>query len=663
MLRRPSECSTVTVPRPATVPRCVTVPGATASTPSPGRAARSRPRCPAAHGLGGARKRRRTGGSGRERPVPPRRRAPGRPPDRGTDPETPSDSDPAAADPADPGPEARGATAAGTPAPAPPRAAGSAPPRTRRARSPAGVGSAPAVTAASRTPADPAITANRAGHTDRRRRRHHPRPGHAPTLAHHPTRGHEAEHLWTSRPRRAACGRRARLSRRGQPAGGTPRRGPRLLAEGEPHQRAGCVDVVVEDRDRHPHDPGPRRQLVAEGSASSAPSGAASAMTKYVPLRHRHLHPGGTQPRHQPVALGLQRRRRARRTRRRRGRAPVATACWNGPDPTNVRNCFTARTAATAAAGPGHPADLPAGGGERLAGRRDRQGALAHPRQRRDRHVLDAVERQVLVDLVGDDPGVVLPGQRADQVELGPREDLARRVVRSVEQHQPRPRRERRPQRLLVDREVGEAQHRRAPHAAGEGDRRRVRVVVGLEGHDLVARLAPAPGSSRRSPPSRPPSRAPRTAGRPTARRTATGAPRPHRAARARPGPGGYWLRPPRMAATAASSTSGGPSVSGKPCPRLIAPCSAASADIVAKIVVPKGARAGWPGARQARAACPQCSLRRAVARLVCLVGVGDVSELAPHERQGDGRTRRRRTRTAPSAPSGRRAARRAPAR
>ena len=54
------------------------------------------------------------------------------------------------------------------------------------------------------------------------------------------------------------------------------------------------------------------------------------------------------------------------------------------------------------------------------------------------------------------------------------------------------------------------------------------------------------------------------------------------------PGPGGYWLCPARMAATAASSTSGGPSASGKPWPRLIEPVATASADISAKIVVPK---------------------------------------------------------------------------
>ena len=53
------------------------------------------------------------------------------------------------------------------------------------------------------------------------------------------------------------------------------------------------------------------------------------------------------------------------------------------------------------------------------------------------------------------------------------------------------------------------------------------------------------------------------------------------------PGPGGYWFAPLRIACTAASATSGGPSVSGKPCPRLTDPVASASADISAKIVVP----------------------------------------------------------------------------
>jgi hypothetical protein len=53
------------------------------------------------------------------------------------------------------------------------------------------------------------------------------------------------------------------------------------------------------------------------------------------------------------------------------------------------------------------------------------------------------------------------------------------------------------------------------------------------------------------------------------------------------PGPGGYWLWPVRMAVAAASSSAAGPSVSGKPWPRLTLPVRTASADISAKIVVP----------------------------------------------------------------------------
>ena len=53
------------------------------------------------------------------------------------------------------------------------------------------------------------------------------------------------------------------------------------------------------------------------------------------------------------------------------------------------------------------------------------------------------------------------------------------------------------------------------------------------------------------------------------------------------PAIGGYWLRPDRIAASTASSSFGSQSKSGKPWPRLTAPCSCASADITVKIVVP----------------------------------------------------------------------------
>jgi hypothetical protein len=57
------------------------------------------------------------------------------------------------------------------------------------------------------------------------------------------------------------------------------------------------------------------------------------------------------------------------------------------------------------------------------------------------------------------------------------------------------------------------------------------------------------------------------------------------------PGIGGYWFRPSRIAEFTASTRRASQSKSGKPCPRLIAPCSAASADITLKIVVPTWGR------------------------------------------------------------------------
>ncbi len=55
------------------------------------------------------------------------------------------------------------------------------------------------------------------------------------------------------------------------------------------------------------------------------------------------------------------------------------------------------------------------------------------------------------------------------------------------------------------------------------------------------------------------------------------------------PGPGGYWFAPSAIARCAPASSEAGPSVSGKPWPRLIEPVRAASADISAKIVVVNG--------------------------------------------------------------------------
>ncbi len=50
---------------------------------------------------------------------------------------------------------------------------------------------------------------------------------------------------------------------------------------------------------------------------------------------------------------------------------------------------------------------------------------------------------------------------------------------------------------------------------------------------------------------------------------------------------GAYWLRPSMTARVTASRSACGPSKSGKPWERLIAPTSAASWDMVVKMVVP----------------------------------------------------------------------------
>ncbi len=62
------------------------------------------------------------------------------------------------------------------------------------------------------------------------------------------------------------------------------------------------------------------------------------------------------------------------------------------------------------------------------------------------------------------------------------------------------------------------------------------------------------------------------------------------------------------MAACTASSRVGSQSKSGKPWPRLTAPCSAASADITVKIVVPTwGRRLRSAGVRTAVSCMGRC--------------------------------------------------------
>ena len=66
------------------------------------------------------------------------------------------------------------------------------------------------------------------------------------------------------------------------------------------------------------------------------------------------MKPGGGEPRGEPVALGAQVVARASRAREGGRRSAAAAACCSGVPPAKVRNCLTARVAATSSAGPEH---------------------------------------------------------------------------------------------------------------------------------------------------------------------------------------------------------------------------------------------------------------------------------------------------------------------
>ena len=104
-----------------------------------------------------------------------------------------------------------------------------------------------------------------------------------------------------------------------------------------------------------------------------------------------------------------------------------------------------------------------------------------------------ALEHQLRVDLVGDDPQVVLAGQGGHPLQLLDRGNGPGRVVRGVEDHGPGRRADRAGQQLGVDAEAGvgvESQPGQGGPASPEGG------VVGevhrVEGDDLVALLQEA---------------------------------------------------------------------------------------------------------------------------------------------------------------------------
>ena len=134
------------------------------------------------------------------------------------------------------------------------------------------------------------------------------------------------------------------------------------------------------------------------------------------------------------------------------------------------------------------PADLPAGRGERLAGRGDPHGALPHAGKSGQRDVFGIVEGEVLVDLVADHQDVVLrrpagrsrpdrPGSSTTPVGLCG-ELINNAFVRGVNAAA---------SSSMIKSEVGTEQPDADPGAAGQIDRCRVRVVERFERDHLVA--------------------------------------------------------------------------------------------------------------------------------------------------------------------------------
>jgi hypothetical protein len=204
-------------------------------------------------------------------------------------------------------------------------------------------------------------------------------------------------------------------------------------------------------------------------------------------------------------------------------------------------------------------------------------------RERRDRHVR-ALEDEVFVHLVGHDDRVVPFGEPDDLGAHLRSEDRARQLcgsftrmirVRSVTARAS----------VRIGLEVGEAQWHGTRRAPGERRARRVGVVVGLEDDDLVIGAIDEREDRRREGFGRARCDDDLALGVPIEPVEVVLVRGDACRSRGTPRPGAYWFAPAAMAAKAASSTSAGPSSSGKPCPRLMAPVRVASAVISAKIV------------------------------------------------------------------------------
>ena len=137
----------------------------------------------------------------------------------------------------------------------------------------------------------------------------------------------------------------------------------------------------------------------------------------------------------------------------------------------------------------GEPA-APAGHRERLGQPVQEHGPLQHPGHRGDAREL-AVVLHLRVDLVREQPGVAVGQQLARSPDLLRREDPARRVLRRVEDHEPRPRAEARRELVGVEAEVVDLPQRQGHgRRAQPADRRLIDREAGIRIDDLVAGVA-----------------------------------------------------------------------------------------------------------------------------------------------------------------------------
>ena len=134
-------------------------------------------------------------------------------------------------------------------------------------------------------------------------------------------------------------------------------------------------------------------------------------------------------------------------------------------------------------------ADLPAGQRENLAGRADLDRALAHALHRHQRQMADAVEHDVLPDLVADGDRVVVDAGAGEHLERLAAVDDGGRIERIVEQNDARAVGEGGGEIGLVEGPKRRLQRDELRHAAGALNQRQIGVVHRLEQHDLVARL------------------------------------------------------------------------------------------------------------------------------------------------------------------------------